>query len=411
MRLAAHMQHRNGGINEGLFASDKTMLLIANETSKRTRTLVDVARELSLTLTYFKSTATLAELLDGQSRRIVILTEPDIAPAVVKRICEKGGKGQFGVIIAGDSKGLRSSDKAELINKLVESANLQWVTPKYNFDQLSTATRGCRRRMLRLSREDLESAIENTEFLLRYQPKVQRGSDTAWETCEAEALLRWRHPIHGLIGPLEFLPEAEAFGLMGAISEYVLHDAAGQLVKWRNQGLSLDICVNLASSLLSDETLPDQYEAIIKRFGLECSNFAFEITEQELTDPEAPHLKTLAAFRAKGFRLCLDDFRVAAVSLGTFDQLPFDEIKIHASALKRAQDDPVALKVLAAITGLAHNLGMSVCAEGVEDQATFEFLKTIECDKMQGYLISEAVMPDIIRKVYDTSKKSIVNVA
>jgi EAL domain-containing protein (putative c-di-GMP-specific phosphodiesterase class I) len=376
------------------------MLLIANEASKRARTLVDVARELSLTLTYFKSAHTLVELLDGRSRRIVILAEADITVAIVKKITVPGGKGQFGVIIAGNSKALRSSDKAELVEKLIESANLQWVTPDFNFDQLSTATRGCRRRMLRLSREDLERAIENNEFLLRYQPKVQRGSDTAWQTCEAEALLRWRHPVHGLVGPLEFLPEAEAFGLIGAISEYVLRDAAGQLVKWRNQGLMLDSCINLASSLLADPTLPDQYEKIVTRFGLKCSNFTFEIAEQDLTDPDAPHLRTLTAFRDKGFRLCLDDFRVAAVSLGTFDRLPFDEIKIHASALKRAQGDPVALKVLAAITGLAHNLGMSVCAEGVEDQATFDFLKTIQCDKMQGFLISEAVLPKLLRRVY-----------
>ncbi len=123
---------------------EKAMLLIANESSKRTRTLVDVARELSLTLTYFRNTATLAELLDGQSRRIIVLTEPDIAPAIVKRISEAGGKRQFSVIIAGDSKALRSSDKAELVEKLVESANLQWVTPEYNFDQLGAATRGGR---------------------------------------------------------------------------------------------------------------------------------------------------------------------------------------------------------------------------------------------------------------------------
>ena len=108
--------------------------------------------------------------------------------------------------------------------------------------------------------------------------------------------------------------------------------------------------------------------------------------------------------RDKGFRICLDDFRVAASSLGTFEQLPFDEIKIHASALRQAQKDRVSLTVLAAVTGLAHNLGMSVCAEGVEDQETFEFLKTIECDKMQGFLISEAVIPSIIRRVYSAKE-------
>ena len=101
----------------------------------------------------------------------------------------------------------------------------------------------------------------------------------------------------------------------------------------------------------------------------------------------------LKALRKKGFRICLDDFRVASSSLSAFEKMPFDEIKIHASALRRAQKDRIALTVLAAVTGLAHNLGMSVCAEGVEDRETFEFLKTIECDKMQGFLISEAVIP------------------
>jgi len=376
------------------------MLLITNESFRNTRTLVDLARELSLTLTFFGSNANLVELLEGQSRRIVLLEDADISEIVVKRLCSQASEGLFGVIISGDSKSLRSSGKAGLVEKLTEKANLQWVRPDYSFDQISTAARGCRRRMLRLSREDLENALENNEFMLRYQPKVQRGSDTSWQTCEAEALLRWRHPKHGPVGPLEFLPEVEAFGLMDAISEYVLRDAAGQLVKWRNQGLQLDSCINLASSLLADSALPDRYEAIVTRFGLKPSNFSFEIAEQELTDPDAPHLKTLAAFREKGFRLCLDDFRVAASSLGAFDRLPFDEIKIHASTLKRAQGDPVALQVLAAITGLAHNLGMSVCAEGVEDHETFEFLKTIQCDKMQGFLISEAVMPKLLRRVY-----------
>ena len=376
------------------------MLLIAHQSFRDNRSLLEVARELGLKMTWFDSHAGLGELLDGQSRRILVLTEADISAAVVKRTCSSQDKGCFGVIIAGNSKALRSSNKAELVEKLVDSANLQWVPPEFTYDQLSTAARSCRRRMLRLSREDLEKALENNEFMLQFQPKVQRGSDTSWQTCEAEALLRWRHPAHGPVGPLEFLPEVEAFGLTAAVAEYVLRDAAGQLVKWRNQGLQFDMCVNLASSLLSDIGLADQYEKIVTKFGLEPSNFSFEVDEQDLTDPESTHLKTIAALREKGFRLCLDDFRVAAASLGTFDQLPFDEIKIRASALQRAQNDEVTQKVLAAITGLAHNLGMSVSAAGVEDMETFKFLKTIQCDKMQGFLISEAVLPKLMRRVY-----------
>ena len=254
--------------------------------------------------------------------------------------------------------------------------------------------------MLKVSRQELEAAIENGQIVLRYQPKVERHAGHEWLTREAEALIRWHHPVHGLIGPLEFLPEAEAFGLMTQLSEFVLREAARQQDSWREQGIQLKSCINLASSQLNQPNLASRYRDIVREAGLEPSNFTFEVIEQDLTDLSAPHLATIKSLRNFGFRICLDDFRVAASSLSTFEQLPFDEIKIHASALRRAQKDPVSMTVLAAVTGLAHNLGMTVCAEGVEDQATFEFLKTIQCDKMQGFLISEAVLPNIIRRVY-----------
>jgi EAL domain-containing protein (putative c-di-GMP-specific phosphodiesterase class I) len=162
---------------------------------------------------------------------------------------------------------------------------------------------------------------------------------------------------------------------------------------------------------LIDPELPDAYAAIVKKFGLECGSFTFEIGEQDVVHSDAPHLRILNRLRDRGFRISLDDFGVATSSLSTFEQLPFDEIKIHAAALARAQANPVAMQVLAAVTGLAHNLGISVCAEGVEDQETFEFLKTIKCDKMQGFLISEAVMPDIIRRVYSPKTEKVEDVA
>jgi EAL domain-containing protein (putative c-di-GMP-specific phosphodiesterase class I) len=376
------------------------MLLITSESSQQARILNDVTRELSLTPAYFANATTLAELMGGHARRIILLRESDVVEHVLAAIDAGGGPAEFGLIVAADREALRLSSKTELLERLADVSNVQWIDAEFDFEQLSDAARRCRKRMLRLSRKDLEDAIVKREFLVQYQPKVERSSADEWLTREAEALVRWRHPQHGLVGPLEFLPEVEAFELMGSVSEFVLREAASQLLKWEARGLTLNSCINLASSLLSDASLADQYEEIVAGFGFECSRFTFEIAEQELADPEAPHLKALDALRAKGFRLCLDDFRVAAASLGTFEQLPFDEIKIHASALQRAQNNPVKMTILAAVTGLAHNLGMSVCAEGVEDETTFEFLKTIECDKMQGFLISEAVMPDIMRRVY-----------
>ena len=398
----------NGPVDYSFFAA---MLLIASESIRRNRSLNDVVREMSFTLSFFASPATFAELMLGQSRRIVVMTENDVTPEAVRTLKGAQGRAPFGVIVAADRARLRNSKQAELVDKLASYDNIEWVGSDFDFDKLSASARRCRRRMLRLSRQELEHAIENGEIVLRYQPKVERNAGNEWLTREAEALIRWHHPKHGLIGPLEFLPEAEAFGLMGALSEFVLRESARQQIAWRNKGIVLNSCINLASSQLNNPDLASTYRDIVREAGLECANFTFEVIEQDLADPSAPHLAAIKSLRNHGFRICLDDFRVAASSLGTFEHLPFDEIKIHASALRRAQDDAVSMAVLAAVTGLAHNLGMSVCAEGVEDQATFEFLKTIECDKMQGFLISEAVLPNIIRRVYSTSGKASDEVA
>ena len=381
------------------------MLLIASETSRGSQSLNDVVREMSFSLSFFSTSAKLSELLVGQSRRVVLLAEDDINDDVISSLTDSDESTPFGVIVAADRVSLSSSNKAKLLERLGDLPNVEWIGADFNFERLAASARHCRRRMLKLSRKDIDAAFENFEFVVRYQPKVERNAGTEWLTREAEALVRWRHPELGLIGPLEFLPEIEAFGMMGQLTEFVLRKSAAQLATWREQGLALNCCVNLAPSQLNDESIGERYAGIVKEFGIECASFTFEVVEQDLANPDAPHLKSLVDLRKRGFRLCLDDFRVAAASLVTFERLPFDEIKIHASALQRAQQDPVKLSVLAAVTGLAHNLGMSVCAEGVEDQETFEFLKTIKCDKMQGFLISEAVLPHIIRRVYSAKEE------
>ena len=385
--------------------------MLVSESVGRPQVLIEVARELSLTLSHFKSAEALSQLLEGRWRRFVFLGEDDIDENVVGELERVPDRDLVGLIVRADPEALRSSDRAALVERLVGFINVEWLRDDYDVDALSQAARKSRRRMLKLGKGELERAMLNREFFLQYQPKVERTDGTEWRTREAEALIRWRHPEHGLLGPLEFLPEAEAFELVGPISELVLFEAAAQLVRWREQGLDLNSCINLSSSQLSDPELPKSYEKIVERHGLDCGCFTFEVTEQDVANSEAPHLKVLNGLRERGFRISLDDFGVATSSLGTFEQLPFDEIKIHSAAIARARANPVAMQVLAAVTGLAHNLGVTVCAEGVEDEETFEFLKTIECDKMQGFYISEAVMPDIIRRVYRPKTNSVEDVA
>ena len=383
------------------------MLTVVSESLGRTKVLIDVARELSLTLSYFRNVEILERLMTGSSRRFVILDDADITDEVVDSLVQARQKTEFGLIICADPDSLRSSNRARASKTLAAYPVVEWVNPEHDADMLSAAMRKCRRRMLKLGKNELERALVNREFFLQYQPKVERtgGSDwgTEWETREVEALIRWRHPEHGLLGPLEFLPEAEAFDLIGPISEFVLFETANQLIRWAEQDLDFNVCINLASSQLNNPVLAHNYKRIVRKLELDCNRFTFEVTEQDIANSEAPHLLVLNEMRDLGFRISLDDFGAAVSSLGTFEQLPFDEIKIHASALRRAQENEVAKQVLAAVTGLAHNLGISVCAEGVEDQETYRFLSAISCDKLQGYLISEAVMPDIIKKVYSAS--------
>ena len=384
------------------------MLMVVSESLGRSRVLIELARQLSLTVGYFANVDTLDRLMGGRSRRFVVLGENDVSNEVVDALVRANRHASFGLVVCGTAENLRNSNRARAAKTLQAYPIIEWVESDAEADLLGAALRKCRRRMLKLGKSEVEKALLKREFVLQYQPKVERTEETEWRTREVEALIRWRHPEHGLLGPLEFLPEAEAFELIGPISEFVLFEAAAQILRWRDKGLNLRVCINLASSQLNNPSLPRVYSRIVKKQGVECSDFTFEVKEHDVANSEAPHLLVLNELRELGFRISLDDFGVAVASLGTFEQLPFDEIKIHASALKRAQENPVALKVLAAVTGLAHNLGISVSAEGVEDRATFEFLKTIECDKMQGYLISEAVMPDIIRKVYRAESESLI---
>ena len=379
------------------------MLLIVSKSLRGRKTVSDAARELSLTLRHFDSPAALSALMAGTSRRIVMLDKDDVTRETLTRLGARQGRVPFALVIAADRAVVSKAVGPELIEKLLDFKNFSWLGSQYDVFQLGDVLKRCRRRMLQFTREEIEQAFDEFQFVVRYQPKVERGDGSEWQTREAEALIRWLHPDKGLLAPVEFLPEIEAYDMMPRLTEFVLRKTAVQIVKWREQSLGFDICVNLASSELGRTGLASAYAGVVREHGAECSNFTFEVVEQDLVDPDAAHLDTLKRLRNQGFRVCLDNFRVAARSLSMLERLPFDEIKIQATALQRAQDDDVARHVLAAVTGLAHNLGMAVCAEGVETQETFDFLKTIRCDKLQGFLISEAVLPHIVRRAYSAT--------
>jgi diguanylate cyclase (GGDEF)-like protein len=236
---------------------------------------------------------------------------------------------------------------------------------------------------------DLRKAVDNDELTLAYQPKVAlRG---AGGEHYAEALVRWRHPTRGLVQPLEFIPFAEQTGYIRAITQWVLAHAIAQCAKWRLDGLSMNVSINLSTRDLMDVTLPDRFVALLKRHRCSAQWITLEITESAVLDDPAHAIKNLERLHALGCKLAIDDYGTGYSSLAYLRRLPVHELKIDKSfVIGMATDAGDALIVRSTIE-LAHNLGLSVVAEGVENDATLDRLRAMGCDMVQGYLLSRAM--------------------
>ena len=215
---------------------------------------------------------------------------------------------------------------------------------------------------------DLRKAVDNDELTLAYQPKVMlRGSGGELYT---EALVRWRHPTRGLVAPIEFIPFAEQTGYIRAITQWVLAHAIAQCAEWRFNGLPMNVSINLSARDLMDATLPDRVAALLQRHRCAAQWISLEITESAILDDPAHAIKNLERLHALGCRLAIDDYGTGYSSLAYLRRLPVHEIKIDKSfVIGMATDDSDELIVRSTID-LAHGMGLSVVAEGVEDDAT-----------------------------------------
>jgi diguanylate cyclase (GGDEF)-like protein len=233
---------------------------------------------------------------------------------------------------------------------------------------------------------DLRKAVDNDELTLAYQPKIAlRG---AGGELHAEALVRWRHPTRGLVAPIEFIPFAEQTGYIRAITQWVLAHAIAQCAEWRFDGLSMNVSINLSARDLMDATLPDRVAALLQRHRCAAQWIALEITESAVLDDPAHAIRNLERLHALGCKLAIDDYGTGYSSLAYLQRLPVHELKIDKSfVIGMAADASDALIVRSTID-LAHNMGLSVVAEGVEDDATLDRLRAMGCDMVQGYLLS-----------------------
>jgi len=240
------------------------------------------------------------------------------------------------------------------------------------------------------SLEELRRAISHDELVVFYQPKVGLKKNN---TAAAEALVRWRHPERGLISPFLFIPTAEKNNLIDELTWLVLRQVMQQCQAWRNQGLIVQVAVNMSSHTLKELELPEKIGSLVQQYGLKPSQIILEVTETALMHDLVKSLDTLTRLRIKGFNLSIDDFGTGYSSLVQLYRAPFTEIKIDRSFIMEMEGDPEAATIVETIILLGHKLNMKIVAEGVETETCQKELERLQCDQAQGYLFAKP-MPE-----------------
>lgn len=251
---------------------------------------------------------------------------------------------------------------------------------------------------------DLRSAIDLDELVLHYQPKVDLRTE---KIQGVEALVRWKHPAHGLMYPDEFIGLAEQTGLIRPLTMWVLKEAIRQLGRWRLDGLGLDMAVNMSVRNLQDAQFPERIAKIIETSAQSARGLWMEITETAIMADPARAQELLSGLNAMNIMLSIDDFGTGYSSLAYLSQLPVREIKIDKSFVRGMLKNDNDAVIVRSIVDLAHNIGMSVIAEGVENRDTYELLKQLGCDAAQGFYISRPLPADELDKWLSSSSRGV----
>jgi EAL domain-containing protein (putative c-di-GMP-specific phosphodiesterase class I) len=242
--------------------------------------------------------------------------------------------------------------------------------------------------------EGFERALLNHRLHMVYQPKV-RLRDGA--LTRVEALVRWDDPQFGSVEPSRFVPLAEKHGLIEELTQWGLRTTLRQWLKWREEGIDTCLAFNISALSLEQLDFPDLVERMCRALDVPTDRLVLELTESA-TQPLIKLMDTLTRFRIKGIGLAIDDFGTGYSSLIQLRQLPFTEVKIDRFFVSDAVNSQESRLIVKAIVELAHGLGLTVTAEGVETREQLQSLAELGCDVAQGYLISQPLEPDGLLK-------------
>ncbi len=250
---------------------------------------------------------------------------------------------------------------------------------------------------------ELRDAIKNGELSLRFQPMVDSRSN---EVPELEVLVRWEHKQHGVMTPDEFIPMAERTGLIYPLTLWVLKHALEQQMEWRKIGLDMGVAVNISAQTLLDPEFPDQVTGLLAAYDVPTERLILEITESSIMFDQELALHILSRFAEMGVRIAIDDFGTGYSSLSYLKKLPVCQLKIDKSFVLDMLSNENDAVIVNATIDLAHNLGLRVVAEGVENAETFERLKSRGCDALQGYYINYPVKGENFPAWYYSAARS-----
>jgi diguanylate cyclase (GGDEF)-like protein len=296
----------------------------------------------------------------------------------------------IGIVLS--SSGLDGGDDANI--RLVQEAGVAMSRAKARgrgryemFDRTMQARAVARLRM----ETDLRGAVERGEFEVYYQPLVTLADG---RVTELEALLRWRHPVRGIVAPLDFIPLAEETGLIIPIGNWVLAESCRQVREWQRRfprEAPLTLSVNLSVKQFAQPDFVAHMAGIVRTSGLDPRCLKLEITESVAIDDPDRTRGMLEELRGLGVRMYLDDFGTGYSSLGQLHRLSLDAIKIDRSFVMRMSDGPMHWQLVRTVRDLARNIGVTVIAEGVETKEQLAELRVLGCESAQGYLFSRPV--------------------
>ena len=232
---------------------------------------------------------------------------------------------------------------------------------------------------------ELRQAVDQGELRLFLQPKVSLKTG---RVVGAEALVRWEHPVRGVLPPRGFVPFAEQTGFVRLLTGWMLEEVTRTARQFADLGLDVKLSVNLSTRDLMDQALPERFEALIEQHGIAPDRLALEITESAIMDDPRRAQMTLERLHGMGLRLSIDDFGTGYASLAYLKALPVDELKIDRSFVQDMARDGHDAKIVMSTIELAHSLGLTVVAEGVEDEAAWRHLASLGCDEAQGHLVA-----------------------